>query len=104
MDISSLNVPQLRELQQNITEELKRREAQDKVAALNELKAFAQTRGYTLEQLLEAKGKPRAAVGKVRVKYRHPQNAELTWTGRGRQPRWVGDWVAAGNALDALLV
>jgi DNA-binding protein H-NS len=24
-----------------------------------------------------------------RVKYRHPENAELTWSGRGKQPGWL---------------
>ena len=49
MDLSSLTVAQLRDLQQQIPAELKRREAQEKVNILNEVRAFAKARGYALE-------------------------------------------------------
>ena len=44
MDLSSLTVAQLRDLQQQIPAELKRREAQEKVNILNEVRAFAKAR------------------------------------------------------------
>jgi DNA-binding protein H-NS len=105
MDLSTLSVPQLRELQQQIPAELKRREAQDKINILNEVRAFAKARGYAIEDLLgkEVKVKSTAAT-KVKVKYRHPENAELEWTGRGRKPKWVESWLANGGSLDNLLV
>ena len=45
---------------------------------------------------------PKAAKGKrgtVAVKYRHPENSALTWTGRGLQPRWLKAALAAGAKL-----
>ena len=41
MDLSTLTVDQLRDLQQLIPAELKRREAQEKDLVLNEVRAFA---------------------------------------------------------------
>ena len=48
--------------------------------------------------------KVKGPTGKVKVKYRHPQNAALEWTGRGRQPKWVAEWVAKGGKMEALTV
>ena len=105
MDLSTLSVAQLRDLQQQIPAEIKRREAQEKVNVLNELRAFAKTRGYAIEDLLGKEIKVKTPTGnKVKVKYRHPENAELEWTGRGRKPKWVESWVANGGSMDNLLV
>lgn len=106
MELSNLSVAQLRDLQQQIPAELKRRESQEKENILNEVRAFAKARGYAIEDLLtrDVKVKAPAAVKKVKVKYRHPQDASLEWTGRGRTPKWVEAWVANGGSLDNLLV
>lgn len=105
MELSTLSVSQLRELQQQIPAELKRREAQEKVNILNEVRAFAKARGYAIEDLLVKDAKTKAVSGnKVKVKYRHPENPELEWTGRGRKPKWVEAWLANGGSIDNLLV
>ena len=36
------------------------------------------------------------------IKFRHPENASIGWTGHGRKPQWVIDWVAQGKSLDDL--
>lgn len=38
------------------------------------------------------------------VKYRHPKNNDLTWSGRGKQPAWVTHWINAVGPLEALEV
>lgn len=39
----------------------------------------------------------------IKVKYRHPTDPYLAWTGRGKQPRWVMDMLAQGWNLQDLL-
>ncbi len=104
MDLSSLTIAQLRDLQQQIPAELKRREVQEKANILNEVRAFAKARGFALEELVGKEVKIKAPTGKVKVKYRHPENASLEWTGRGRQPKWVAEWLTKGGLLDSLTV
>ncbi|MDR2839628.1 MAG: H-NS histone family protein [Azonexus sp.] len=105
MDLTTMSAAQLRDLQLRIPAELKRRESQEKQEILNRARALAKASGYTLEDLLGKESKIKAGSGiKVRIKYRHPQNPSLEWTGRGRKPKWVESWLANGGTLEALLV
>lgn len=105
MDLSSLSLVELQDLQKRIPGEIKRREESEKVNVLNELKAMAQAKGFTLEQLMDSKVvKTRKPSGSVAPKYRHPDNAELQWTGRGRKPRWVEEWLSQGGPLTAITI
>ncbi|MEH6436678.1 ParB/RepB/Spo0J family partition protein [Massilia sp. DD77] len=45
-----------------------------------------------------------ADIGSVAVRYRHPSTPSQTWTGRGRQPLWVSEWIKSGNSLSDLEV
>jgi len=45
-----------------------------------------------------AKSPRRSAKGKVKVKFRGPGGA--TWTGRGKQPRWLKALVDAGRTVE----
>lgn len=38
------------------------------------------------------------------AKYRHPENPELTWSGRGRQPHWIKERLEAGQSLDEFAI
>ncbi|MFV0370834.1 MAG: H-NS family nucleoid-associated regulatory protein [Azonexus sp.] len=104
MNLSTLSVAELRNLQQAVAAELKQREVQERENLRKELLQLAQARGFSLDELFSNEGKGKAASGKkVRVKYRHPSDASLTWTGRGRKPKWVEGWLAAGGNLEGLL-
>lgn len=105
MDISKLSVSELRDLLQKIPAEIKRREAQEKVNILNEVKAFAKAKGYALEDLVGKEVKAiKASRGPVKAKYRNPKDASQEWTGRGRKPKWVEAWIAGGGKLDAIAI
>lgn len=36
------------------------------------------------------------------IRYRHPDNPAINWTGRGKKPQWVIHWIAEGGSLDDL--
>jgi DNA-binding protein H-NS len=41
---------------------------------------------------------------KVHPKFRNPEPPHETWTGRGRQPRWVTKMLEAGKSMDDLRI
>lgn len=106
MDLAKYSVAELKNLQVRISEEIENRKVSEKQKVLDEMKALAAANGYSLEELLGKAGKAKkgGVRGPVAVKYRHPDNAGLTWTGRGRKPAWVTDWLAGGKKIEALAV
>ncbi len=106
MNLNELSLASLHELMQEIPLEIKRRETVEKAKVLEEFRALAKARGFNFEDLFakETKAKATTTGAKVKVKYRHPLNAELEWTGRGRKPKWVEAWVTDGGSIDDLLV
>lgn len=104
MDLSKLSIAELHTLQDQIKQTLKEREQTERAQAREQILAIAQKAGISLKDLVST-AKPRSGKGSsVAVRYRHPADASLQWTGRGRQPKWVQEWVASGQSLDALRV
>lgn len=118
MDFGSMNMKQLKALKRDVEKEIERRTSADRKKALEDVRALLTARGLKLDDLMEGKRKPNPAMGKAvrtekktrlkrgpaKIKYRHPENAALTWTGRGRQPKWVVEWMSGGNTLEMLAV
>ncbi|WP_254459178.1 H-NS family nucleoid-associated regulatory protein [Xanthomonas sacchari] len=81
-----------------------------------QLARLAKSHGYSIEEVFggapAARGrkagkpgpKPGRKLGKVPPKYRNPANAADTWTGRGKQPRWLADLVAKGKKVEDFLI
>jgi DNA-binding protein H-NS len=102
MDLSNMSLGDLRNLQEQIKQEMKKREQQEVQKAREQILAIAQSVGVPLKDLLATNRG--AKTGSVAVRYRHPDNASQQWTGRGRQPKWVKEWVEGGKSLDKLRV
>ena len=57
-----------------------------------------------LDGRIERKKAIRRPYPKVHPKYRHPQSPFETWSGRGKQPRWIVAQVRSGKKVDELLI
>ncbi|MDR0996666.1 MAG: H-NS histone family protein [Zoogloeaceae bacterium] len=101
MDISTLSLIELRELERLIPKELKRRESEEKAKAKKELQAFAQARGFNLDDLVGGipvvRVRRSRATGPLPPKYRNPNDPSQTWSGRGRKPGWLETLLAQGR-------
>ncbi|CAH0132970.1 Trans-acting regulatory protein HvrA [Massilia sp. Bi118] len=109
MDLSNMSLGDLRNLQEQIKQEMKQREQQDLQKAREQIMAIAQSVGLPLKDLIAtggrgAKSGGKSGSGSVAVRFRNPDNESQQWTGRGRQPKWVKEWVEGGKSLDKLRV
>ena len=121
MNIEDLSAQQLSDL---IARANKRKKVLAKRKPASQVKAAVakvlKTSGWSFEELYgvggavatkaaaskpaRAKGSKGRSLGKVPPKYRNPANPQETWTGRGRQPRWLAAETTAGKKLEDFLI
>lgn len=109
MDLAGLSLPQLYQLQKDLDHEIIHRKETDKVSLLNELQQLAAAKGFSLNEVLGLDGNRKGKAAKVtgtasKAQFRNPNDANQTWSGRGRKPQWAIDWLATGKSLDDLRV
>lgn len=96
MNLENLSVEELKQLQKDTKKAITSFEERKRADAVAELETVAQKHGFRLADLIGGK---KAKIMSP-AKYKHSENASLTWTGRGRQPKWIKDGLAAGKSLD----
>lgn len=73
---------------------------QERSAAMAQILELMKLHGITSTDVATAStGRGKRLGRTVPPKYRHPESGQ-TWSGRGLQPRWLVEAVAAGNSLD----
>jgi DNA-binding protein H-NS len=95
--VKQFESPWLRDLQAIIVAQLKSREKEDIQKARLEIQRIAQSLGMTPIQLLNVP-KTRTASGF----FQNPNDPTLQWSGMGRKPTWIVEWLAAGKSIDDL--
>jgi len=95
IDLSDYNLGELKGLLFEVGKEIKTRERREVDQARARILALAQGAGIAAEQLLDGAALPR---------YRNPADPAQTWSGRGRQPKWVVEALAGGKSLDELRI
>lgn len=88
----------LKEWRQAIDSELRKRESRERAEARKKIKELAEAHGIDLASLAPAGN------GKPAPKYRNPNDQFKTWSGVGRKPKWVEQWLAAGKPLEDLAI
>jgi DNA-binding protein H-NS len=90
IDLSGYDLAELKGLYFDIEQEIKRRVRDEREQARARIHALAADAGIPLDAL----------VNKALPRYRNPADGGQTWTGRGRQPRWIAEALANGRSLD----
>ena len=101
-NLEAMTLKELRQLQKDLAKAISTYVDRHKAEARAKLDAIAKEMGYSLADLIgvEVKSTRAPAV----AKYRHPENAALTWSGRGRKPQWFAAHINAGRDPSELAV
>jgi DNA-binding protein H-NS len=102
-DLNGMTLQELLGLDGRIQATLKATREREHAAFKSELDALITRSGLSLQDVaaiygFEVSRRSRKGI-KVSIKYRNPDNQGQTWTGRGRQPRWLAGLLVAGRKL-----
>ncbi|MCA3449807.1 MAG: H-NS histone family protein [Rhodobacter sp.] len=101
-NLEAMSLKELRQLQKDLAKAISTYEDRQKAEARTKLEAIAKEMGYSIADIIGVEVK--ATRAPALAKYRHPENAALTWSGRGRKPQWFADHINAGKDPSALAV
>jgi DNA-binding protein H-NS len=93
VDFQSMSLDELWSLHENI-----------RALLVERVEAELQTLQSRLTAITLSSGRERRPYPQVKPKFRNPENPLETWTGRGLQPKWVRDLLAAGMRIDDMRI
>ena len=112
MKLASLSLNELEVIQKKVNREIQKRRSKAQEEGLKKIKLIAAECGLTATELKGISSTKRSVArkkiaqkrGPVAPKYRDPSNAENTWTGRGRKPKWVEAFLNGGGRLEQITI
>lgn len=102
IDVNDMSLEELKSLQNDLTKAIASFEERRRKEALVAVESKAREMGFSLSDL--AGGKKKSGKAAVAPKYQHPENPTLTWSGRGRQPKWFKEGIESGKSVDDFLI
>lgn len=87
-----------------VKRELARREVKKMDMVRQKIQEVAANAGFSVDELLPGAHAHDRRRNPVAVKYRHPQDPSLTWTGRGRMALWIKKELENGKTLEDFAV
>lgn len=107
-NLSDMSWKQIQELEEQLRAEKRNKEYEERQKAKAKLQELAAELGFDIFDLFQInQSSTTTKSGGVRQspkpKYFHPENNELTWSGRGLKPKWVTAYLAEGGTLEQLM-
>lgn len=87
--LEKMTVKELRDLKSRIDSAIAARQSKDRAELKQKMMALAEEAGLSLDDVIGSSRRVGRGKGSVAVKFRHPDDSSMTWTGRGRRPRWL---------------
>jgi len=119
INVNGLSAKELKSLIAQAEKQQAKVMTRPKAAAMRaKINKYVKDHGYTIEELYGDLSSPasgrtkkpsgrkpaRSGGSKVAPKYRNPANPNETWSGRGRQPRWLAALVEKGKSASDFLI
>lgn len=95
-EYQNLSERELQAVIESAEKALKNKQANKRKEVLAQIKELAASIDVIVE-IHEPEKKPARKGAKVAVKYRHPDDPNKTWTGRGVAPKWMQELQNAGR-------
>ncbi len=96
IDLQNSSADELQTLISNAEKALKNIQLNKRKEVITQIKELAASIDVTVD-ISETDKKAVRKTTKVAIKYRDPNNAENTWTGRGVMPKWLRALLEAGR-------
>jgi DNA-binding protein H-NS len=100
--LDNMDRDELLQLRKDVDAALKSLDDRRRKEAQSKLEDMAREMGFSLSELTGGKSKSKTTNSVPR--YVHPENPAMTWSGRGRQPEWFKDAIAAGKTKEELAI
>lgn len=101
LDFDKMSLKEMRDLRAKLERAINSYEDRKRREALAAVEDAARQHGFNLAELTGAKTR---RAGTVAPKYANPDDPTVTWTGRGRKPRWITEYLAKGKSLEDLAI
>jgi DNA-binding protein H-NS len=104
VDLQKLSYLELLKLSEQISKAIVAKKQAEKSHIKKQVQALIEGAGFDINDIVGT-AKTKSLKGrKVAAKYRNPKKPDETWTGRGRQPKWLAAELARGKSLTAFLI
>jgi DNA-binding protein H-NS len=103
MDLSGYDLQQLTDLRRRVEDEIRARHTVDPHESEHQLRDAAQKWGFALTEVLMGVA-PASELRMRRIRYQHPFDPHVGWSGMGVKPDWILQWEANGGSLEELRV
>lgn len=106
-NLSELSLKQLLDLEKRVQKSIADAQQKEKTEIFAKMRELANDAGLSMDDFVGGKGKGKGR-GKLKspsvAKYRNPDNAEETWTGRGRKPNWLVAKLKKGATMEEFAI
>ena len=94
--LEKMSVAELVDLKDRFDAMVAAKQERERIELRERFDKMAREAGLSLNEVIGGRGKAGRGKSGGAVRFRHPDNASLTWSGRGRKPKWLVE--AGGDA------